>query len=75
MASLTVISGESINHQLELKEWFLINSIANMGDAFDNTEIENVTSNGKSGKKTASTISRDHLLSNMHGINDWETVR
>ena len=60
-----------MEHQLALKKWIGRNSIANILDSFDTTEIEKVYSNGKSSKTVASTTSRDLLFLNMLGINDW----
>ena len=64
-------SRENMEHQLALKKWIGRNSIANILDSFDTTEIEKVYSNGKSSKTVASTTSRDLLFLNMLGINDW----
>ena len=64
-------SRENINRQLALKKWIRKNSIANMLDSFDTTEIEEVTSNGKSCKLIDSTVSRDRLFLNMLDIYDW----
>ena len=64
-------SRESINRQLALKKWIRKNSIANILDAFDTTEIEEVTSNGRSSKMVGSTVSRDRLFLNMLDIYDW----
>ena len=62
---------KSMKLQLDLKRWLRKNSIANILDAFDTTEIENIRVDGKSSKMTNSTTARDKLFLNKLGIYDW----
>ena len=64
----------SIKIQLSLKKWIRRNSIANILDAFDTTEIESLESEGRSSKMVSCTVSRDQLFLNMLGIHDWGKV-
>ena len=67
-------AAENIKIQLALKKWLRRNSIANILDAFDTTNIEEVKSNGKSSKMMDSTTARDRMFLQELGINDWGKV-
>ena len=64
-------SQKNMKLQLDLKRWLRKNSIANILDAFDTTNIEEVHSSGKSSKTTSSTTARDRLFLSSLGITDF----
>lgn len=65
---------ENMKIQTSLKKWLRKSSIANILEAFDTTNIEEVTSNGKSSKMMGSTTSRDRMFLQELDINDFGKV-